>query len=487
MPLTVWLFANYVLAHGLTRFTSKDLERALALRNKEARNQAIRRLWRYGLIKSNDNGLFEVDVEVAELIVRLIPHPPGRRVYARQWVRETLPEWRTAEQRYIQWHRAVMAISQGTIPPIADFAQFPIAFLRFPNGRCRPVLMVAGLYVIPSKELARRTSVYCVSLGPLTVCSASRAQLLYYLSPPCRNPQVCHPVVPYPTPCGQVDGLVADFKGTLIPLSDLPHTARRYEPGVTFKSPVPYDLFSVEVSRRGGHPPHLRVLPRSSFVRNHLGTDIYQFCQGVEAFTDYVLTYLLSLYSTLAGYGRSATGLTTAGLASKSLELFASAYEGRRRRPAVTPSPGPPQVFLRNVYYQEREGRGWGKSKLLAVELHRGPTEWLTCEDIRAHLLRRASVRRVRVTYFEVWVSLPDRDGSLSRDMSLDYDFVYHNERKDRQGTVRLEARPLGGVTSRLGPQDILTHLYAKAHHIATAIKVVMLARHRTPRPAPND
>jgi len=481
VPLTVWLFANYLLAHGLTRFTRKDLELALALRNKEAIYQAIRRLMRYGLIKSKDNDLFEVDVEKAELIARRVPHRAGRRVYARQWVRETLPEWRTAEQRYIQWHRAVMAISQGTIPPIADFAQFPIAFLRFPNGKCKPVLMVAGLYIIPSKELARRTSVYCVRAGPLTVCSASRAQLLSYLSPP-------FPVVPYPTPCEpEVDGLVADFKGTLIPLSDLPHTARRYEPAVAFKSPVPYDLFSVEVSRRGGHPPHLRIIPRSSFVRNHLGADIYQFCQGVEAFTDYVLTYLLSLYSKLAGYGRSKTGLTTAGLTAKSLELFARAFEGRKRRPDVTPSPGPPQVFLRSVYYQEREGRGWGKSRLLAKELQRKPTEWLTCEDIRAHLLRTASLRRLRVTYFEVWVSLPDRDGSLSRDMSLDYDFIYHNERKDRQGTVRLEARPLGGVTSRLGPQDILTHLYAKAHHIATAIKVVMLTRQPTPRPAPND
>jgi len=484
VPLTVWLFANYVLAHGLYKFTPKDLERALGLRSKGAKYQAIPTLWRYGLIKSNDNGLYEVDVEVAKLIVRLIPHPPGRRVYARQWVRETLPEWRTAEQRYIQWHRAVMAISQGTIPPIADFAQFPIVFLRFPNGRCRPTVLLAGLYVIPSKELARRTSVYCVRSGPLTICSASRAQLLSYLSPPCRSP-VCPPVVLYPTPCEpEVGGLVADFRGTLIPLSDLPRTARKYEPGVAFSSPVPYDLFSVEVSRRGGHPPHLRVLPRSSFVRNHLGADVYQFCQGVDALTDLALITLLSLYSTLAGYGRSATGLTTAGLTAKSLGLFATAYEGRKRRPAVTPYLGPPQVFLRNVYYQEREGRGWGRSRLLEGEVRKG---WLTCEDIRAHLLRRASLRRVRVTYFEVWVSLPDRDGSLSRDMSLDYDFIYHNERKDRQGTVRLEARPLGGVTSRLGPQDILTHLYAKAHHIATAIKVVMLTRHRTPRPAPND
>jgi hypothetical protein len=473
------------MAHGLTRFTRKDLELALALRNVEAQYQAIRRLKRYGLIKSKDNDLYEVDVEMAELIARLIPHPPGRRVYARQWVRETFPEWRTAEERYRQWHRAVMAISQGTIPPIADFAQFPIAFLRFPNGRCRPVLMVAGLYIIPSKELARRTSVYCVRSGPLTLCSASRAQLLSYLSPPCRSPD-CPPAVPYPTPCEpNMDGLVADFRGRLIPLSALPRTARRYEPGVAFSSPVPYDLFSVEVSRRGGHPPHLRVVPRKAFVRDFLGADIYQFCQGVDALTDHALITLLSQYQALTAYGRSATGLPITALTAKSLELFDRAFEGRKRKPEVTPFPGPPQVFLRSVYYQEREGRGWGKSKLLDRELGK---EWLTCEDIRARLLRIASLRRVRVVSFEVWVFLPDRDGSLSRDMSLDYDFIYHNARKDRPGTVRLEARPLGGVTSRLGPQEVLTHLYAKAHRIATAIKVVILTRHRTPRrPAPND
>jgi len=71
--------------------------------------------------------------------------------------------------------------------------------------------------------------------------------------------------------------------------------------------------------------------------------------------------------------------------------------------------------------------------------------------------------------------------------MAVEYDYIYHNTRKDRPGTVRLEARPYGGVTSRLGPQDIALHLYAKAHRIATAIKVVMLARHRMARPAPND
>ena len=471
------------MEHGLYKFTSKDLEHALGLRSKGAKyGELIPKLWRYGLIKSNDNGLYEVNVEVAEHIARLIPHPAGRRVYAKHWVKETLPEWRTADQRYIQWHRAVMYVSQGTIPPIADFAQFPITFFRLPNGKCVPTISVAGLHIIPSKSLARRTTVYCVDYGPITVCSASREQLLHYLTPRCPDCQV----VPYPTPCEpKVDGLVADFKGTLIPLSDLPHSARKYEPGVVYKSPVPYDLFSVEVSRRGNHPPHLRVVPRSGFVKYYLGNDIYQFCPGVEAFTDYVLTYLLSLYSTLAGYGRSATGLGATALASKSLELFATAYEGRKRRPDVFPFPGPPQVFLRNVYYEEKVGRK-GQTKLLDRELGK---EWLTCQDIRARLLPKASMGRVkRVTYFELWVFLPDRDGSLSRDMAVEYDYLYHNERKDRPGTVRLEARPYGGVTSRLAPQDILTHLYAKAHRIATALRVVMLTRHRTPRPGPpND
>ncbi len=196
MPLTVWLFANYLLAHGLYRFTRKDLELALGLRNVEAQYQAIGQFKRYGLIKSNDNGLYEVDVEVAEFIARRIPHTAGRRVYSRQWVRETLPEWRTAEQRYNQWHRAVMAIAQGTIPLIADFAQFPIAFLRFPNGRCKPTIMVAGLYIIPSKELTRRTSVYCVRSGPITVCSASRAQLLRYVSHPAQSAPLSCPIPP---------------------------------------------------------------------------------------------------------------------------------------------------------------------------------------------------------------------------------------------------------------------------------------------------
>jgi hypothetical protein len=277
-----------------------------------------------------------------------------------------------------------------------------------------------------------------------------------------------------------VDSLVADFKGRLIPLSDLPATARRYEPGVVFagKSPVPYanDLFTVELSRRGGRPPHLRVVPREGFVRRYIGNDVWQFCQAVDALADYALAHLLSYYQALEAYGRSVTGLTAAGLMSRSEELFARAYEGRRRTPGLAPSLAPPTPYLRNVWYEERVGRRW-QSKLLDKELGR---EWLTCEDIRAHLLRRASLGRVRVTHFELWLFLPDRDGTLSRDLAVEYDYLYHNERKDRQGTVRLEARPYGGVTSRLGPQDIMAHIYAKAHHIATALRVAMLTRHRT-------
>jgi hypothetical protein len=473
------------LAHGLYRFTREDLVRALGLRNVEAQYQAIRQFMRYGLITQLDNSLYEVNVEVAEYIARLIPHPAGRRVYAQQWVKETLPEWRTADVRYIQWHRAVMYATQGTSPPIADFAQFPIVYLRVPHGNCLPAVVVAGLYVITSRSLAHRTVVYCVDLGPITLCSATRAQLLRYISPPC---PACPPVVPYPTPCVKVESQVADFKGRLIPLSELPRTARRYEPGVVYspKSPgpglSPFDLFSVEVSRRGSHPPHLRVIPRSVFAR-YIGNDIYQFCQGVGAFADFVLPLIMSLYGTLAVYGRSATGLPPGALMAKSQELFDLAYQGRRRRPHVAPSPGPPQVFLRRVWVEERVGRRW-QAKLLDRELRRD-REGLSCEDIRAYVHSRGY--RVRVTYFELWVFLPDRDGSLSRDMSVEYDYIYNNEGKDRPGTVRLEARPYNGVTSRLKPQDILTHLYAKAHRIATAIKVVMLLRHRTPRPAPND
>lgn len=481
VPRTVWLFANYVLERGLYRFTSKDLERALGLHSKGAKYQTIRELIRNGLIKSNDNGLYEVNVEMAELTARLIPHPAGRRVYAQHWVKETLPEWRTADVRYRQWLSAVMSISQGTSPPIADWAQFPVVNIRVPHGNCLPAIMVAGLYVIPSKSLARRTVVYCVDLGPVTLCSASRAQLFRYLSPPCPD---CHPVVPYPVPCVKVESQVADFKGRLIPLSDLPRTARRYEPGVVLAPRSPglpvSDLFNVEVSRRGSHPPHLRVVPRSGFAR-HIGSDALQFCQGVDAFTDYVLPYLMAVYGTLAVYGRSATGLTAGALMAKSQELFDLAYHNRRRRPTASPSPLP-QVYLRRVWVEERVGRRW-QAKLLDKELRR---DWLTCEDIRAYVHARGY--RVRFTYFELWVFLPDRDGSLSRDMSVEYDYLYHSEEKDRPGTVRLEARPYGGVTSNLSPQDILTHLYAKAHRIATAIGVVMLTRHRTARwPAPND
>jgi hypothetical protein len=146
------------------------------------------------------------------------------------------------------------------------------------------------------------------------------------------------------------------------------------------------------------------------------------------------------------------------------------------------------KVFLRRVWVEVRgpHSRRW-QAKLLDRGL-RKDTEGLTCEDIRAYVHTELSKGyRIKVTYFELWVYLPDPDGALSRDMSVEYDYLYYNEEKDRQGTARLEARPYGGVTSRLGPQDILTHLYAKAHRIATALGVVMLTRHRRPRPGPND
>jgi hypothetical protein len=248
-----------------------------------------------------------------------------------------------------------------------------------------------------------------------------------------------------------------------------------------------YELFNVEVSRRGSHPPHLRVVPRSGFAE-HIGSDPWQVCQGVEAFTDYVLAYVMAVYGTLADYGRSVTGLTAGALMAKSQELFDLVYHNRKRKPTVSPSPGI-NVFLRSVWVEVRgpHSRKW-QAKLLDEEL-RKDTEGLTCEDIRAYVHKALSKGyRIKVTYFELWVYLPDRDGSLSRDMSVEYDYLYHNEHKDRPGTARLEVRPYGGVTSSLRPQDILTHLYAKAHRIATALRVVMLSRHRTPRrPAPND
>jgi hypothetical protein len=470
VPLTIWLFANYVLNHGIYRITPKDLELILGLHNQQTKYQDIHMLLDYDLIKPIDSGLYEVNVEVAEYVVRRIPHPPGKRVYSNQWRRENLPDWRTAQQRYQQWLNAVMYVTQGTSPPIADFAQFPVAHLRFPNGRCKPTIIVAGLYIIPSKELARRTVVYCADAGPVTVCSATLDQLLYYLNPPCPD---CPPAVPYPTPCEpRVEGHVADFKGNLIPLSSLPHTARKYELGVVFTpreplTPNPSDLFNLELSRRGGHPPHVRVVPRKGFVRDYLGSDPWQFCQAVEALVDYALTYALAHYQALAGYGSS--GVVDAQ------ELFARAYESRRRKPTVSPSLSS-DMFLRNVWVDVKVGRRW-QSFLLDKELR---ADRLTCGQVRAKVSRMASFGRVRVSYFELLLYLPDRDGTLSRDMAIEYDYLYRNARKDRPGTTRLEARPLGGVTSNLGPQDIVTHLYAKARSVATALRVAMLLRHGT-------
>jgi len=483
---TAWLFATYVLDHGLGRITPKDLEWALGLHNKEAKYQALRTLIRYGLIKPIGNGLYEVNVEVAKHIARLIPHPAGRRVYSNQWLRENMPDWRTADQRYRQWLNAVMYASQGTSPPIADWAQFPTVYLRVPHGERVRTVMVAGLYVIVSKSLARRTTVYCVDVGPVTLCSATPGQLFRYLNPPCPEPY-CRPVVPYPTPCEpKVEGLVADFKGRLIPLSSLPRTARRYELGVVFTpakslGPHPYELFNVELSRRGGLPPHLRIVPRSGFVESYIGNDVYQVCQAVEALADYALAHALSLYQALADYGRAQTGLTARGLMARSEEVLAQAYY-RRRRPEVPPAVLPPKVFLRNVKVEvsryDRQSRRWLKEQ---VTLDRdGP---ITCRDLRAYISRKASRGRVRVRYFELWLFLPDRDGSLSKDLAVEYDYLYRNDRKDRPGTVRLEARPFKAVTARIGPQDIMAHLYAKAHRIATALKVAMLARHRTALP----
>jgi len=486
VPLTAWLFANYVLGHGLYRITPKDLEWALGLHNKEAKYQALRTLMRNGLIKPIGNGLYDVNVDVAEFTARRIPHPPGRRVYSNQWRRENMPDWRTAERRYRQWLSAVMYASQGTSPPIADWAQFPIVYLRMPSGRCVPTVMVAGLYVIATRSLARRTTVYCVDIGPITVCSATPDQLFRYLSPPCPEPY-CRPVVPYPTPCEpKVEGLVADYGGRLIPLSELPHNARKYELGAVFRpgrslGPPAYELFDIEVSRRGGHPPHLRVVPRHGVVENYIGNDPYQVCQAVNALADYALAYALSNYQALADYGRSKTGLTYSGLMARSEEVLAQAFY-RRRRPEASPGLPLPKVYLRNVMVEvskyDRQSRRWRKEQ---VTLDRdGP---ITCEDLRTYIARQASRGRVKVLFFELWLFLPDPDGSLSKDLAVEYDYIYNNSRKDRQGTVRLEARPFKAVTARVGPQDLAVHLYAKAHRIATALKVVMLARHRTALP----
>jgi hypothetical protein len=273
-----------------------------------------------------------------------------------------------------------------------------------------------------------------------------------------------------PVKPAKVVGPLADYNGHLIPLSALPHNARKYEVGLqAFDREFAdfHNYFNAEVRAREGLI-HFKLKPRRNVTRRVLSKAL----DAVPVMTAYYLDKLESVLGALADFARTHTGLSTAGLMSRANAVLKEAlYRKRKPRPAEAP-----------VSLQVKEVRFRAKFK----DIRTGEYDW------RAYRLANLSyaqfmallgeLERVphKLTYLEVTVVMSDPTGQAVRFLGAGYLFIYHNPNKDPEGAVRVEFRPFKNVTKYVSPQDLALLFYGLAVSLTAPIDLALRAQRGT-------
>jgi hypothetical protein len=266
----------------------------------------------------------------------------------------------------------------------------------------------------------------------------------------------------------KVVGPLADYKGQLIPLSALPRNARRYELGLqAFDREFAgfHDRFNAEVRARQGLI-YLTVKSKHEVTEDVLSKAL----DSVPVMAAYYLDKLESVLGALADFARTHTGLNTAELMARANAILKEAlYRKRKPRPAEAP-----------VSLQVKEVRFRAKFK----DLRTGEYEWrpyrLAGLSYTQFMALLGELERVphRLTYLEVTVVLSDPTGTAVRFLGAGYLFIYHSNRKDPEGAVRVEFRPFKNVTKYVSPQGLALLFYGLVVALTVPVDLAKRALH---------
>jgi hypothetical protein len=455
-PPSVIAFCKYVLLNGLNEVKVYHIADALgylkergkpiseAIKNWRPVYSAIDRLMSRGVITRVERGRYAVNFMECLKYANAIPKAIGNRDYValrghnstfglpRHWA-ETL-----AQRQYFE--RALIDATQGTTPPTWPAqAIYPVTRLITQSGLRPYVIDLPDRYLLPSKSLAHRSKVFCAYIGPKPVCSATPGQLYRFLTQCC--PEVT-PAVPYPVPVGpsKVLGPFADYNRQLIPLSALPHNARKYELGYQVFDPFLFDFhqhFNVEVKGRGG------LLYLTVKSKHEVTSDIVaKVITSLPVMASYYLDIVEQALNAIAEYGRSRLGLTTPALIERSVAVL---DEALYRWPKPRPARAPVGLLVKEVRYR-RDGQDYTVRKDLSLE---------EFTALLGELEDYSTERPYRLTYIEFTVVLPDPIGLAVRLSRAGFLFIYYNPRKDPYGAVRVELRPYRNVTKHVSPEEL--------------------------------
>ena len=486
VPVRVMAFSIYAIANGLKEVRPYQVAVALgyvkgygkpekeAIRSFNQVYDAIYQLEDYGVLTRVGRGRYKVNIDVALKYANAIPQSfRNRDIVALRGHNSPLglpQHWAEILVRRQLYEEALTTATQNTTPSCLAQLLYPTTTLITASGHLKAIDLPA-LYLIPSKTLAYRSKVYCISAGGAKpLCSPYQAQLTRYLTPLC---PICPPLSLYPSPSGptRVVGPLADYERHLIPLSALPHNARKYELGYQLYDWALYafhQLFNVKVKYRDGLI-YITFKPRRGVVKRCLSKALTAMPFTVHRY----LSLLLSALDAIADYGRSYTGLTTPELVARADSILSEALY---RKPKPRPGPGLPHLMFKEIRYRVkrydpdkhdfrwryvRVGEAKDFSQLLALlgEL----------EDL-------ATERPYRLTYLEVTLAIPDPTGQAVRYLGAGYLYIYHNPNKDPEGAVRVEFRPYKHVTSYVSPADLNVMFYGLATTLTVPIDLAMRA-----------
>jgi len=468
-------FSIYVIVNGLKEVRPYQVKEALGVINKKSLYDAIHRLEHYGVLTRIGWGRYKVNIDVALKYANSISQAIHRRDYVALRGHNSplgLPQhWAEVLVRRQLYEEALTTASHGTTPSCVAQLVYPTTVLATASGYVKAIDLPA-MYLIPSKTLAHRSKVYCLSApgSPKPLCSPYQSQLARYSTPLC---PICPPLSLYPAPSGptRVVGPLADYERHLIPLSALPHNARKYELGYQLYDLTLYAFhrfFNVKVKYRNGLI-YITVKPRRYVVKRCLSRAL----TALPFILHRYLALLISALNAIADYGRSYTGLTTPELMARADSIL---MEALYRKPKPRSALEPPHLEFKEIRfrvkrydYDRREfrwryvrvGEGLTYSGLLALigEL----------EDF-------ATERPYRLTYLEITLALPDPTGQALRFLGTGYLYIYHNPNKDPDGAVRVEFRPYKHVTSYVAPEDLNVMFYGLAISLTVPIDLAMRA-----------
>jgi len=461
--------------NGLMEVTAPEIQGALGVIHRKSLYDAIDRLEHYGVITRVARGRYKVNIDVAVKYANAIPQAFQNRDYVALRGRNSpfgLPShWAIVILRRQYYEETLTNASHGTTPSCPAQLFYPTTVLATPYGYLKAIDLPA-LYLIPSKALSHRSKVYCISAGPgrKPLCSAYQSQLIRYLAPLC---PICLPLSLYPAPAGptRVVGPLADYERHLIPLSALPHNARKYELGYQLYDPVLYAfhlLFDVEVRARGGLI-RIRLKPRRGVVKRCLSKAVTALPFIVHRY----LSLLISALNAIADYGRSYTGLTTPELMASATSILNDAlYRKRKPRPAREP----PHLVFKEIRYRvkrydpEKADFTW---RYVRIGEEKGFSQLMA---LIGELEGLATERPYRLTYLEVTLAIPDQAGLALRFLGAGYLYIYHNPNKDPEGAVRVEFRPYKHVTSYVKPADLNVMFYGLAITLTVPVERAMRA-----------